>query len=187
MNKYMRALVVYPTGVIKMGLNRLFHMRGFRAPLICQISPNTELTIDRGASVRIGSNFKMRSGSVLRVRNGAECVLGNNVAFNGNNMLACQNRITIGNNVRIGWNSQLYDHDHDYSFGGDGSANHYKTAPIEIGNNVWILSNCVIVRGTRIGDNTVIGAGTVVSGDIPADSIVFQNRQLCVRPRKVTE
>jgi maltose O-acetyltransferase len=40
--------------------------------------------------------------------------------------------------------------------------------PIIIGNNTWITSNCTILGGVRIGDNTIIGAGSVVVNDIPS-------------------
>ena len=43
---------------------------------------------------------------------------------------------------------------------------------IEIGSNVFVGMNAVLLPGTRVGDNVIIGAGSVVRGDIPADSIV---------------
>ena len=45
----------------------------------------------------------------------------------------------------------------------------YKTAPVEIGNNVWIGANCVILRGTKIGDNCVVAAGSVIKGRVPGE------------------
>lgn len=57
------------------------------------------------------------------------------------------------------------------------AAKQYKTAPIRIGNNVWIGANCVILRGTVIGDNSVVGAGTVLKGIYPPDSLIVQKRE----------
>ena len=51
---------------------------------------------------------------------------------------------------------------------------------VEIGDNCWICSNVTILKGTRIGKNCVIGAGTVLSGNIPDNSIVKSNRSLKV-------
>jgi acetyltransferase-like isoleucine patch superfamily enzyme len=45
------------------------------------------------------------------------------------------------------------------------------TAPVVIGNNVWLGSKVSVLRGVRIGDNAIIGAGAVVTHDIPANAI----------------
>ena len=71
MNKYLRALGVYPTGALKMGTLKLLHGGRFHGPALCQVSPRTEFTVDRGATLSIGAGFKMRPGAVLRVRRGA--------------------------------------------------------------------------------------------------------------------
>ena len=44
-------------------------------------------------------------------------------------------------------------------------------APIVLGKNVWVGSNATILQGVTIGDNSVIGAGAVVTGDIPANTV----------------
>ena len=50
-----------------------------------------------------------------------------------------------------------------------------KVKPIVIGENVFIGCNCLILKGTEIGDNTTIGAGSVVTGKIPANCIAAGN------------
>lgn len=52
---------------------------------------------------------------------------------------------------------------------------HEKMSPIKIGKNVWIGANCVILPGVEIGDNTIIGAGSIVTKNIPSDSIAVGN------------
>lgn len=47
--------------------------------------------------------------------------------------------------------------------------------PIKIGNNVWIGGNVCVLPGVTIGDNVVIGAGSVVTKDIPANCLVAGN------------
>jgi acetyltransferase-like isoleucine patch superfamily enzyme len=49
-------------------------------------------------------------------------------------------------------------------------------APIQIGNNVWIGANCVILKGVNIGDSAVIAAGSVVTKDVPADTVYYEKR-----------
>lgn len=185
MNKYLRALIVYPTGAAKMGMNKLLHGGKFSGPMLCQLSPLSEITFDRGGELHIGAGFKMRDGAKLRVRRGACCRMGRNVSINSFNVINCQQSITLGDDVILSPNVQIYDHDHDYACEGGVAAMKYRTAAVEIGSNVWIGANCVILRGTKIGDNCVIGANTVVSGNIPANSVVYQQRGLQIKIREI--
>ena len=56
--------------------------------------------------------------------------------------------------------------------------------PITIEDNCWIGANATILRGTHIGEGCVIGAGTVVKGEIPPHSIVTSNREMVIKPIK---
>ena len=181
MNKYIRAAVCVPCGIIKMACIKLLHPISFNGPIISLVSPFTEFTMDRGAKLTIGKMFKMRDGAKIRVRKGAICTIGNNTAINCNNMIACRECIEIGNDVQMGPNVQMYDHDHDFRANGGLKAGKYKSTPIKIGNNVWIGANTVILRGTEIGDNCVIGAGCVIKGKYEKDSVIIQKRTTEVR------
>lgn len=176
MNKYVRAAICVPCGMIKMAWTKLFHLGNFSGPVLSLISPYTEITMDKGAKLRIGSNFKMRDGAKIRVRSGASCIIGNNTSINSNNMIACHESIEIGNNCQFSPNVQIYDHDHDFRDDGGLNAMKYRTAPIKIGDNVWIGANTVILRGSEIGDNCVVGAGSVIKGIFPAGSVIVQKR-----------
>ena len=176
MNKFVRAAICVPCGFVKMTLNKLFHPTNFKGPVISLVSPFSEITIS-GGKLSIGKAFKMRDGAKIRVRKGAECIIGNNVSVNSNNMIACHERIIIGDNVQLSPNVQIYDHDHDFRIEGGIKEMKYKTSPVEIGNNVWIGANTVILRGTKIGDNCVIGAGCVLKGCFPNNSVVVQKRE----------
>ena len=55
-------------------------------------------------------------------------------------------------------------------------------APCTIGNDVWIGAGAVILRGTTIGDKAVIGAGSIVKGDVPAGCVYYQKRETVIRP-----
>ena len=123
----------------------------------------------------------MRDGAKIRVRDGAKCIIGNNTSINSNNMIVCHESISIGDNCQFSPNVQVYDHDHDFRDPGGIGAMHYKTAPIIIGNNVWIGANTVILRGTEIGDNCVVGAGSVIKGSFPAGSVIVQKRTTEIR------
>lgn len=181
MNKYVKALVCAPCGAIKMAWTKLLHIRNFSAPLVCLVSPHSEITMDNGAELRIGRHFKMRDGAKIKVRKGGKCVIGDNTSINSNNMIICHENIEIGANCQFSPNVQVYDHDHDFRDADGIGAMKYKTSPVKIGNNVWIGANTVILRGTNIGDNCVIGAGSVIKGIFPASSVVIQKRSTEIR------
>lgn len=91
---------------------------------------------------------------------------------------AYANHIHIGDNSVISVNSILLAHDFSVECGlnsiGLGDLQNEKSIvkDVYIGKNVFIGCGCVILPGTQIGDNCVIGAGTVCSGKIPENSIV---------------
>lgn len=176
MNKFVRGLVVIPFGITKMILIKLFHIKYFRGPVICQISPFTEITLDNGGKLEIGERFKMRDGAKIRVRKGAICKIGKNTSVNCNNIITSRKKIIIGDNVQFSPNVQIYDHDHDFEIEGGIKVGKYKTGSIEIGDNVWIGANAIILRGTKIGDNAVIAAGSIVKGEIPTGAIFIQKK-----------
>ena len=128
MNKYVRAVVVVPFGVVKMLWTKLFHMTTFHGSVVCQVSPFTEITMDRTAQLSIGKSFKMRDGAKIRVRKGASCVIGDRTSVNSNNVIACHERIKIGSGCQFSPNVQIYDHDHDFRNANGIGAMKYKTA-----------------------------------------------------------
>lgn len=76
----------------------------------------------------------------------------------------------------IGPNVLVFDHDHDFRAEGGIAEGRIVIGDIVIGDGVWIGGNTSILRGTNIGDNAVIAAGSVIKGNIPANSIVVQKR-----------
>ena len=97
-------------------------------------------------------------------------VVDSGVFVNRNCSFVCQKAITIGANCSFGPNVVVYDHDH--RFGINGIEKGYKTTPVIIEANCWIGAGAIILRGTHIGEGSVIGAGTVVQGVIPPHSLV---------------
>ena len=113
---------------------------------------------------------------------------GNNIFFgnycevNMNCTFLDDNIIRIGDHALIAPNVQIYTAFHPTNahdrFGGqreDGSFAFCKTqtAPVNIGNHVWIGGGVIIMPGVTIGDNVVIGAGSVVTKDIPSNTIAY--------------
>ncbi len=115
---------------------------------------------------------------------GSHIEIGENFYANHNLVLLDGAKITFGDNVFIGPNCCLSTAGHpiDRQQRDEGLEFAY---PITIGNSVWIGANVVILPGVSIGDNTVIGAGSVVTRDIPANVIAVGNP--CKVLREISE
>ena len=83
-------------------------------------------------------------------------------------------KVTFGNNVMIAPNVSIYTAGHPIHPDSRNSGYEYGI-PITVGNNVWIGGSVVILPGVTIGDNVVIGAGSVVTKDIPDNSVAAGN------------
>lgn len=98
---------------------------------------------------------------------------GENVYFNVNCVVLDANKVTIGSNVFIGPNVQIYTSTHPLD--AQLRNNHEIAKSITIGNDCWIGGNAVICPGINIGNGCVIGAGSVVTKDIADNSLAVGN------------
>ncbi len=127
---------------------------------------------------------------------GCNIFFGDNCEVNLNCVFLDSGRITVGDNALIAPCVQIYTAFHPACpadrFGEpkeDGSFGFCKTltAPVTIGDNVWIGGGAVILPGVTIGDNVAIGAGSVVAKDIPSDTIALGNPCRAVRENRPGE
>lgn len=105
---------------------------------------------------------------------GYKIKIGKNFYSNHNLCILDAGQVVIGDNVFIGPNVGIYTSSHplEVELRNKGLETAKK---IVIGNNVWIGGNVVILPGVTIGDNVTIGAGSVVTKDIPNDSLAYGN------------
>ena len=115
---------------------------------------------------------------------GKNIYFGSNCEVNMNCTFLDDSRITIGNNALIAPNVQIYTAYHPAKASArlapakeDGSFAFCKTitAPVTIGDNVWIGGGAIILPGVEIGNNAVIGAGSVVTKSIPDNVVAVGN------------
>ena len=101
---------------------------------------------------------------------GYNIVVGDNFYANTNCTILDCAKVTIGDDVLIGPNVSFYTPNHAVD-ADERKAGYEISLPINIGNKVWIGGSVAILPGVSIGDNSIIGAGSVVTKDIPANVI----------------
>ena len=153
------------------------------------------ISINKSGKLIIGDEFKMNnnfSGNIIGrqqkcifVIKSGNLKIGNNVGISST-AFVCYDSIIIGNNVRIGGNTTIYDTDFHSLHVKDRIAipenkKNIKTSPVQIGNNVFIGGHTTILKGVKIGDNSIIGAGSLVTKNVPANEIWAGNPAKYIR------
>lgn len=109
-------------------------------------------------------------GTQFTVSKGAKLTIGNDVSINAGVGIAANLEVVIGNNVRIGPRTSIFDSVyHAVDSLDDGKDLRKK---ITIHDNVWIGTGALILPGVIVGKNSVIAAGSTVTRDVPANTLV---------------
>lgn len=163
--------------LIKFSLMKLLYWRRFFFYPIERVSPNVVFSISGKSRLRLGKKVRIHSGTRLAAVAGGKLRIDDNCRINCNCIFVCRHEIHVKKGVEFGPGVLIYDHDHDFRIKGGLKAGEFKKGAVVIGENSWIGANVVILRGTTIGKNCVIGAGCVVKGNIPDDTVLVQKRE----------
>lgn len=139
------------------------------------------------SSIKIGKDFKLLNLSwmnllglnhccMLSTEDKAFLSIGDNVGMSGTTIW-CFDKIVIEDNVRIGANCIITDGD---AHPKDPRSGSYR--PVHICKNVWLGMNVIVLKGVTIGENSVIGAGSIVTKDIPANVVAAGNPCKVIKP-----
>ncbi len=106
----------------------------------------------------------------------AKLSIGSRFSMNKFSRIVAHENIEIGDHVTIGQMVSILDHDHDYKFEDENlKLDGYCSAPIRIGDNIWIGDKCTILKGVEIGSNAIIGANSLINKDVPSNVVVGGN------------
>jgi maltose O-acetyltransferase len=158
--------------------NELIKEREFAHKLFSELNQMAKATVEKRELIlkkllgACGKNVWIESPFYCDY--GYQIFLGDNVFINFNCTILDACPVTIGNDVLIGPNVQLYSATHptDWQIRVKGLEN---SKPISIGDNAWIGGGVIICPGVSIGQRTVIGAGSVVTRNIPSDVVAAGN------------
>lgn len=135
----------------------------------------------RGGTIEIGKRFVVR-GRMVRCEIGATesnalLKIGNGVLINQGATIAATCHIEIGDDTQIGGFAAVFDS--NYHRLDPGRPVH--SEPVIIGKNVWLGHNAMVLPGSKIGDHSVIAAGSIVKGDIPPRVLAEGNPAKVIR------
>ncbi len=186
------------------GVTRRIQCRWYRWRLLIVDRPNHVMLI---LGARAGFNVPVRAGGSGRIRIGAENCFGERAGyrlgsgeislytaspdaeitigqrnfFNNNVSIGAAQQVVIGDDCLIAGSVSITDCDfHDI----DPEARHKSQGskrPVRIGNNVWLGTGATVLKGVTIGDNSVVGAMSVVTKPVPANCVVAGNPARIIR------
>jgi acetyltransferase-like isoleucine patch superfamily enzyme len=141
------------------------------------------LTVGAGCIINAKCNFDI-AGAEIHI--GDRCYIGKSSLVSGSS-------ITLGDDVIISWGVTIVDHNShslqwrdrqsdvaDWHLGKKDWSN-IDRRPIALGNKVWVGFNAIILKGVTIGEGAIVGAGSVVTKDVPAYTIVAGNPAAVIR------
>lgn len=156
------------------------------------IATNTKIRYDRIDDIVIGDGVRINEFTTIfcisqdKNNPNSKLVIGSGTYIGEyQNIRASGGAIVIGRNCSISQHISMIASNHGIALGQDISKQKWDTekAGITIGDDVWIGANCVILPGVHIHNGAVIGAGSVVTKDIPANAIAVGNPAKIIKYR----
>ncbi len=141
-----------------------------------------------GGPVSIGENITLLASSDKKTRltvwtdkkNVPGITIGDHVLISPGVRISAAQSIVIGDNCMIASNAYITDSDWHGIY--DRSLPPATARPVTLAPNVWIGDSAIVCKGVTIGENSIIGAGSVVTGDIPANVIAAGNPAKVIKP-----
>jgi acetyltransferase-like isoleucine patch superfamily enzyme len=158
----------------------------------CVVGPNSEIkgVLDvrkPGGSIAVGRDCLIE-GVLVTETPTSQVVVGNNVYVGGATIIDCVARVEIEDDVLISYQCNIVDSNNhsvrfsvrqndlaDWKNGGGHDWATTDSRPIRICRGAWIGMRCIVLKGVTIGEGAIVGAGSVVTSDVPPWTIVGGN------------
>jgi len=147
----------------------------------------------QGCSILIGSQSNIEAALVLE-QQAARIVIGSRTHIGGGTVVAAASKIEIGDDVLVAFDAVIVDHSsHSLEFRerqhdvrdwihGKKDWSPVAIAPVKVSDKAWIGMRAIVLKGVTIGEGAVVGAGSVVTKDVPPWTIVAGNPARVIRP-----
>jgi acetyltransferase-like isoleucine patch superfamily enzyme len=134
------------------------------------------LASNKKRPIHIGNNVKIMQGVIISTAQKGKVCIGNDVYIGEYSVITSNGEIIIEDNVMIAPHNNIVDFDHEFNdLGTVTSQVSFLSENITIKNGAWVASNCCILKGITIGEKATVGAGSVVTKDVPACSVAAGN------------
>jgi len=172
------------------------HRHGVMVASKCRVAWH-KLRLAQGARLTVGHGSIVEA-SIRFDRPGAAVCIGERT-FIGASTLICAEAIDIGDDVLVSWGCTIVDHDShslvwqnrrrdvDNWFAGSKDWASVERSEVRIGNKAWIGFNVIVLKGVSIGEGAIVGAGSVVTRDVPPYTVVAGNPARPIRELEAHE
>ncbi len=160
------------TGSIRIGFSGVPVFDRFKSRTVWNVGGGS--IIFKGRAI-IGQGSRIGSGGIL--------TFGENFQITAETTIICDESITFGRDVLCSWQCQIMDTDF-HQIIDNGEVKHV-TSPVKIGDHVWIGSRVIINKGAEIPDNSVIAAGSVVTGKFTEPNTLLAGVPATVKKKEI--
>lgn len=125
-------------------------------------------------TIELNGFFSLGAGSRLEVGSKGTLVIMGIVSNSAGTIICCHDRIEIGDNTVISWNTQILDKDFHYVLDLKTGKTGVDHKPIFIGNNVWLCAGSMLLKGSYLPDGCILAAGSVLNRKITESNCLLQ-------------
>jgi len=175
-----KMLFLLSLNFIRIAFNKIFHPGQWNVAWFQRISPFCSLKVFKNGVLIIKKNTEFAAYCDFEVHDNGTLEIGERTYFNRYCMISAHEHVKIGNRCMFGPGVKIFDNNHKHTIK-NGVSCKLNTAPVTIQDNCWIGSNVIILKGSNIGKNCVIGAGCIIHGNIPEGSVVKCKQELSIK------
>lgn len=157
---------------------RILNSKNFQFGHSCTIENNVVIDCHASKEIKFGNVVKIGAFSTVSTTShlskyGIGLEIGNNSAIGEYSYFGCSGGVTIGNDVIMGQYISFHSENHNFLDSSKLIREQGVTSKgIELGNNIWVGAKATFLDGCKIGDNSVVAAGSVVKDQFPENVVI---------------